>query len=92
MDRRHERRRRTCLGAAHCGPDLAPLFLQIPDRLGEILFSDFATLEIRLDDALRARVPSADGVVTQADFARIIDAIRAEARLEFGPQADRRER
>jgi len=77
---------------AHCAADAPPVLLRIPEDLGEIRFEDVATLEIRLDGTLRARISTAMGALTQSEFPRILEAIRAEARSEFGPQADRVER
>ncbi len=75
--------------AESCPLGARPRALRIADALGEIRLSELATLEIGLDSAFRARMPNRDGVVTEADFPEIVAAIRAEARQEFGPRADR---
>jgi hypothetical protein len=75
--------------AESCPLGAQPRALRIADALGEIRLSELATLEIGLDSAFRARMPNRDGVVTEADFPEIVAAIRAEARQEFGPRADR---
>jgi hypothetical protein len=78
----------TAWEAAHCAAGATPVPLRIADGLGDIRFAEFATLEILLDPRMQAQVGSAGGVVTQADFPRIVDAIREAARAEFGPRAD----
>jgi hypothetical protein len=75
--------------AAQCPGGASPVPLPIIDRLGELRFAEQATLEIRLGAAPRERIAGESGVVTQADFPRILAAIRAEAALEFGPRVDR---
>jgi hypothetical protein len=75
--------------AANCPTGAAPLPIEIADRLGDIRFADLVTLEIGLDSAFQARTASRRPVITQADFPRIVKAIRAEARQEFGPRADK---
>jgi hypothetical protein len=73
--------------AASCPGGAEPLPIEIDDHLGDIRFADLLTLEIGLDSSLRARIPSQNGVVTQADFPRIVAAIQREARVEFGSRA-----
>jgi hypothetical protein len=77
---------------AHCPDGAAPLPLHLPEQLGEIRFADVATLELVLEPPLRERIPSADSRLTQADFPGLVEAIREQARAEFGPRVELPER
>jgi len=73
----------------HCPAGAEPLPLHIAEELGGLRFAELARLEIRPTGTVRLRMPAADAVLTQADFPRLAEAIRAEARVEFGPRSDR---
>jgi hypothetical protein len=74
-----------------CGDDPDPVAISIPDGMMGMKFSDWVTLQIEVDDNLAAQAPFSEigRSVTQADFPRIIEAIREQNREEFGPDADR---
>jgi hypothetical protein len=73
-----------------CGDDPKPVTISIPDGIMGQKFSDWVTLEIEVDDNLAAQKPFTEigRTVTQADFPRIIEAIREQNLEEFGPDAD----
>jgi hypothetical protein len=73
-----------------CGDDPKPIAVSIPDGIMGRKFSDWVTLHIEVDDNLAAQAPFTEigRSVTQADFPRIIEAIREQNREEFGPDAD----
>jgi len=73
-----------------CGDDPKPITVSIPDGIMGTKFSDWVTLQIEVDDNLAAQAPFTEigRSVTQADFPRIIKAIREQNRAEFGPDAD----
>jgi hypothetical protein len=73
-----------------CGDDPKPIAVSIPDGIMGQKFSDWVTLHIEVDDNLAAQAPFTEigRSVTQADFPRIIEAIREQNREEFGPNAD----
>jgi hypothetical protein len=73
-----------------CGDDPNPVTISIPDGMLGLKFSDWVTLQIEVDDNLAAQAPFDEigRTVTQADFPRIIEAIREQNREEFGPEAD----
>jgi hypothetical protein len=77
--------------AAHGGAAVPPRPLPHRDGVGGRELSDFATLEIEVDDKLAAQEPflTMGRKITQADFPAIIEVIRAQNREEFGPDADR---
>ena len=64
-----------------------------PDSVLKMRFSDWVTLEIDIDDDLAAQTPFTEigRKITQADYPRIIEAIREQNREEFGPDADQPE-
>jgi hypothetical protein len=74
-----------------CGDDPRPVTISIPDGIMGLKFSDWVSLQIEVDDSLAAQAPFTEigRSVTQADFPRIIEAIREQNREEFGPDADR---
>ena len=74
-----------------CGDDPKPVAISIPKGMMGVKFSDWVTLQIEVDDSLAARAPFTEigRSVTQADFPRIIEAIREQNREEFGPDADK---
>jgi len=74
-----------------CGEDPDPVTISIPDGIMDLKFSDWVSLQIEVDDNLAALAPFTEigRSVTQADFPRIIEAIREQNREEFGPDADR---
>ena len=74
-----------------CRGGQEPQRLPIDDHLGQVAFSDWLTLEIAIGSELREREPfrSMGPVITQHDFAQLIEEIRRETLQEFGPQADR---
>jgi hypothetical protein len=76
--------------AERCGT-VAPLPLPLVDEAEGYSFADFARLEIEVDDNLAAQepFPTLGRKVTQADFPAIIEEIRRQNRVEFGPDADR---
>ena len=70
---------------ANCPQGATPLPLPIADGLGDCHFSEVARLEIR------PQLPGLQleaGVLTQADFPNLVEAIRGEARGEFGTRAE----
>ena len=73
-----------------CGDDPEPVAVANPDGILRIQFSDWVSLQIEVDDNLAAQAPFTEigRSVTQADFPRIIEAIREQNREEFGPGAD----
>ncbi len=73
-----------------CGDDPDPVTISIASRMMNVKFSDWVSLQIEVDDNLAAQVPFTEigRSVTQADFPRIIEAIREQNREEFGPDAD----
>jgi hypothetical protein len=73
-----------------CGDDPKPVATPNPDKLLKMKFSDWIHLSIDLDDNLAAQAPFTEigPTVTQADFPRIIEAIRAQNLEEAGPRAD----
>jgi hypothetical protein len=73
-----------------CGDDPDPVAIANTDGVLRIQFSDWVSLQIEVDDNLAAQVPFTEigRTVTQADFPRIIEAIREQNREEFGPDAD----
>ena len=76
---------------AACGTERDPLPLRNPVRLFDLVFSEIAHLEIALEREL-ANHPAFepyDGTVTDAAFPELLEAIRLEAREEFGALADR---
>jgi hypothetical protein len=75
---------------AICGDHPSPVTVLIPDGIMGVKFSDYVTLQIEVDDNLAAQAPFTEigRTVTQADFPRIIEAIREQNREEFGPDAD----
>jgi len=73
-----------------CGDDHNPVTVSIPDGMMGLKFSDWVSLQIEVDDNLAAQAPFTEigRSVSQADFPRIIEAIREQNRKEFGPGAD----
>jgi hypothetical protein len=73
-----------------CGDNPRPVTISIPDGIMGLKFSDWVSLQIEVDDNLAAQAPFTEigRSVTQADFPRIIEAIREQNRKEFGPGAD----
>jgi hypothetical protein len=73
-----------------CGDAPRPVTVSIPDGIMGLKFSDWVSLQIEVDDNLAAQAPFTEigRSVTQADFPRIIEAIREQNREEFGPGAD----
>jgi len=73
-----------------CGDDPNPVTISIPDGIMGLKFSDWVSLKIEVDDNLAAQAPFSEigRSVSQADFPRIIEAIREQNREEFGPGAD----
>jgi hypothetical protein len=73
-----------------CGDDPDPVAIENPDGILRIQFSDWLSLEVEVDDNLAAQVPFTEigRSVSQADFPKIIEAIREQNREEFGPDAD----
>ncbi len=73
-----------------CGDDPNPVTISIPDEIMGLKFSDWVSLKIEVDDNLAAQAPFTEigRSVSQADFPRIIEAIREQNREEFGPRAD----
>ena len=72
-----------------CGPDPEPAVFRIPDTLGGIPFSAFATLEITPigNPAQQSIFDQIGPTVTQEDFPRIMEEVRAENAAAFGPRA-----
>jgi hypothetical protein len=73
-----------------CGDDPDPVTISVPDGMMGLKFSDWVSLQIEVDDNLAAQAPFTEigRSVSQADFPRIIEAIREQNREEFGPGAD----
>jgi hypothetical protein len=78
---------------AVCRDAAPPLVLQVEERVGGLLFRDYATVEFEVDDVLTAAgfpFSRADSrSVTQRDFPGIIEAIRRASMETFGPGYDR---
>ncbi len=74
-----------------CGENPKPVAIANPDSALDIPLSKWVNLWIDVDDDLAAQAPFSEigRTVSQADFPRIIEAIRAQNRDEFGPDADR---
>lgn len=79
--------------AKMCENKPEPLELELPERVGPVKFSDYATVEFEFTDGWMPqsfpfpRVGSK--VVTQADLPTIIAAIRKEAQVDLGPGFDK---
>jgi len=73
-----------------CGDNPELVAIANPDGVLSLKFSDWVNLQIEVDDNLAAQAPFTEigRSVTQADFPRIIEAIREQNREEFGPGAD----
>ena len=73
-----------------CGDNPKLVAIANPDGVLSLKFSDWVSLQIEVDDNLAAQAPFTEigRSVTQADFPRIIEAIREQNREEFGPGAD----
>jgi hypothetical protein len=73
-----------------CGEDPMPVVIANPDNMLGMKFSDWVNLWVDVDDNLAAQAPFTEigRRVSQADFPRIIGAIREQNREEFGPHAD----
>jgi hypothetical protein len=73
-----------------CGDDPNPVTVSIPGGIMGVKFSDWVSLQIEVDDSLAAQAPFSEigRSVSQADFPRIIEAIREQNREEFGAGAD----
>ncbi|HEB90666.1 MAG TPA: DUF4056 domain-containing protein [Deltaproteobacteria bacterium] len=69
----------------------SPLVLPNPDEFNGIPLADLARLEIELAPGLAGQpdLEEFGGILTDADFPRIIQKIRQESRARFGPHADR---
>lgn len=74
-----------------CGTEREAHPLRNPTRLFDLRFAEIARLEIELEPELAGHPSFAkyEGTVTDADFPELLETIRAEAREEFGPLADR---
>jgi len=74
-----------------CGENPKPVAIANPDSALDIPLSNWVNLWIDVDDGLAAQSPFSEigRTLSQADFPRIIEAIRAQNREEFGPDADR---
>jgi len=76
-----------------CQGDWKPLGLSVPDRIGEVLFRNMATLEITPGELLVKNgfpFPKAGSkTITQDDFPAIIAAIVRAANAELGAGVDR---
>jgi hypothetical protein len=76
-----------------CQGDWKPLGLSVPDRIGEVLFRDMATLEITPGELLVKNgfpFPRAGSkTITQNDFPEIITAIIRAANAELGAGVER---
>ena len=77
---------------AACRDAGPPLILQVADGFAGVPFRDYVTVEVEVDDALvLAGFPlprPGSHVVTQDDFPKIVDVIRAENARTFGAGAD----
>lgn len=73
-----------------CGDDPKAIAISIASEMMGQQFSDWVSLQIEVDDNLAAQAPFTEigRTLTQADFPRIIEAIRAQNREEFGPDAN----
>jgi hypothetical protein len=75
----------------YCGGDDSPVLLTNPSTYEGVPFSSMATLELKLEKATAKRLPiplPEDGVLTQTDFPRLIEAIRAKNQQRYGAGAD----
>ncbi len=73
-----------------CGDDPEPVAVANPDSVLKTKLSNWVNLWIDVDDNLAAQPPFSEigRTVSQADFPRIIEAVRAQNHEEFGPDAD----
>ena len=79
--------------AEHCGQSPQPAVIHIPDSLGGVPFSELATLEIT-PEGRTAEQPIMRELgfpITQEDFPRLMEQVKAETVAAFGPGADRPE-
>ena len=72
-----------------CGQDPQPAVFRIPESLGGIHFSEFATLEITPigKPAQQAIFREIGPSLTQQDFPRIMQDVKAQNTAAFGPRA-----
>ncbi|MFP6639725.1 MAG: hypothetical protein VCC04_05740, partial [Myxococcota bacterium] len=75
--------------AQECGPDPQPAVFRIPESLGGVHFSEFATLEITPigEPAQEAIFQELRSPLTQQDFPRIMENVKAQNAAAFGPRA-----
>jgi hypothetical protein len=75
----------------HCGASPEPQLLANPGGSAGATYADWVTIEFELEDELAEQEPFASigRRVTQAEFPRIIEAIRQQNLAEFGPRAGR---
>jgi len=73
-----------------CGADPQPATIRILDSVGGVALSEFVRLEIEMDGML-ADLPAFAGLdrFDQSSFPEIVERVRAENRIEFGPGSDR---
>jgi hypothetical protein len=76
---------------AACGVNPTPVPIENPSSMSGIDFAEQASLVIELPDELASQEPfvSLGRRITQKDFPKIVEFIRAENRAMFGPLADR---
>ena len=76
---------------AVCDGDREAHALRNPTRLFDLVFSELAHLEIELDPVLanHPALVSYAGTIRDDAFPVLLEAVRAAAREEFGPLADR---
>ncbi len=74
-----------------CGSNPRPQPIENPSSLSGIDFASYASLVIELPDDLMAQEPfvGLGRHITQKDFPKIVEFIRAQNREMFGPLADR---
>jgi hypothetical protein len=79
--------------AAHCGEHPEPAVIRIPDSLGGVPFGELATLEIRPigHTAEQPIMRELGSPITQEDFPRLMEQVRADTLASLGPRADRPE-
>jgi hypothetical protein len=76
---------------AACGGTPDPVVFANSPRVRGVDLAEWVSLEIEVDDALAQQEPFATRGrrLTQRDFPEIVAVVREQARVEFGPRADR---
>jgi hypothetical protein len=75
---------------AACGSEREPVVFANPTQAKGVALDDYVSLEIVVDDGIAAHEPFASRgrKLTQRDFPAIVELVREQARVEFGPRVD----